>query len=45
MKGNYSEVLQQITGAAELAQISGQHLMEWPKIIFGNNPIDSGRNI
>ena len=42
VKESYKEVLRQITGAAELAQVNGQHLMEWARILFGNNPIESG---
>jgi len=39
----YWDALQQITGTAELAQVKGQHLSQWPSILFGNNPIDLGK--
>ena len=34
--------MKHIQGDAQLAQIKQQHLSQWPKILFGNNPIDAG---
>jgi len=44
VKERYWDALQQITGTAELTQVKGQHLSQWPSILFGNNPIDLGNS-
>ena len=42
MKTRYLESLKEITSDAKLAQVDGQHLPLWSKILFGSNPIDPG---
>ena len=38
----YNDSINLINDDAHMAMIARQHLSQWPKILFGNNPIDAG---
>ena len=38
----YHQSIQHIQLDAQLTQITQQHLSQWPKILFAQNPLDSG---
>ena len=43
VRRRYIECLKHIQGTAELKQVSGHYLTQWPALLFRRNPIDAGR--